>query len=387
MKKILGKMFTILLIILIFSNFFIKVYGAEEWRVYTGNATIPLDAVNIGSLMMNLINDKEKFKDNAEYKQVVKKCIEAAKKCNSSTGINNFANLNELEEIDKEINKNTSSAATQTQETTSTKTNNDKIIYGSEGAGMYALSWRQILDYKHLYTYEADERARAVESYIMTDLNSIKKEDWDKYLGGLEIALDTSSELKLNSMYIPLFEKVEKTVKQINSNSSKYGLTTEQKDKVKELVESSEKAVSDAEGNKELKDKEQGTSGGSSGGDSEEKEWTISGTVISGTDKGVGGESLSDPREDPSAYKPSGTLEDADRLKEIGALLISVLRAVGIVVAVMTLSVLGFKYMTGSVSDKAEYKKSMIPFLIGAGVLLIGTQIVGILFELVTKNM
>ena len=40
-------------------------------------------------------------------------------------------------------------------------------------------------------------------------------------------------------------------------------------------------------------------------------------------------------------------------------------------VSVITLVVLGIKYMVGSIEERAEYKKSMIPYLIGA--FLIGT--------------
>lgn len=39
---------------------------------------------------------------------------------------------------------------------------------------------------------------------------------------------------------------------------------------------------------------------------------------------------------------------------------------IGMAVSVITLMALGIKYMVGSVEERAEYKKSMIPYLIGA---------------------
>ena len=46
-------------------------------------------------------------------------------------------------------------------------------------------------------------------------------------------------------------------------------------------------------------------------------------------------------------------------------------RSLGIITAVITIVVIGIKYMIGSVEEKAEYKKTMIPYLIG--VVMIGS--------------
>ena len=51
---------------------------------------------------------------------------------------------------------------------------------------------------------------------------------------------------------------------------------------------------------------------------------------------------------------------------KIGNQLIGIITTVGVVVAVIILLVLGIKYMMGSASEKAEYKKTMIPYLVGA---------------------
>lgn len=116
------------------------------------------------------------------------------------------------------------------------------------------------------------------------------------------------------------------------------------------------------------------------------KDWSISGTIILGDDKGVTGGGEDDIRSNIGAYKPSGESEDAERLKEIGALIITVLRVIGVIVAVITLSMLGIKYMLAGMAERAEYKKTMIPFLAGAGILLVGTQLVGILYDLISGS-
>lgn len=57
----------------------------------------------------------------------------------------------------------------------------------------------------------------------------------------------------------------------------------------------------------------------------------------------------------------------------IGNQIIGIITTVGVVVAVVILLVLGVKYMMGSASEKAEYKKTMIPYLVGA-ILIFGAS-------------
>ncbi len=50
----------------------------------------------------------------------------------------------------------------------------------------------------------------------------------------------------------------------------------------------------------------------------------------------------------------------------LGQKLTSIISTIAIVIAVIVLLILGIKYMIGSASEKAEYKKTMIPYLVGA---------------------
>lgn len=58
------------------------------------------------------------------------------------------------------------------------------------------------------------------------------------------------------------------------------------------------------------------------------------------------------------------------------------LSTIGIITAVITLMVLGIKYMVGSVSEKAEYKKTMIPYIVGAILIFASTTIVNVVYNL-----
>lgn len=88
----------------------------------------------------------------------------------------------------------------------------------------------------------------------------------------------------------------------------------------------------------------------------------------------------------PDDYKPNNpSAGDVTGIVNIANPIIGTLKVIGIVVAVITLAVLGIKYMTGSVSEKAEYKKTMIPYLIGAILVVAITQILGVIIEVVIK--
>lgn len=61
-----------------------------------------------------------------------------------------------------------------------------------------------------------------------------------------------------------------------------------------------------------------------------------------------------------------GNLKDADSIKDIGNILIGVVQFVGSAVSVLALIVIGIKYMMGSLEEKAQYKQTMKPYVIGA---------------------
>ena len=61
------------------------------------------------------------------------------------------------------------------------------------------------------------------------------------------------------------------------------------------------------------------------------------------------------------------------KINTLAGNIIGVLTTVGIAVAVIILLILGIKYMMGSASEKAEYKKTMIPYLVGA-ILIFGAS-------------
>ena len=76
------------------------------------------------------------------------------------------------------------------------------------------------------------------------------------------------------------------------------------------------------------------------------------------------------------------TGDDATALTGFMRNLVRVINIVGVGVAVIILLVLGIKYMMGSAEEKAEYKKSMIPYVIGAIVIFGAPAIANMVYEL-----
>ena len=52
-----------------------------------------------------------------------------------------------------------------------------------------------------------------------------------------------------------------------------------------------------------------------------------------------------------------------------------IIQVVGTIIAVGVLMVIGIKYMMGSAEEKAEYKKTMLPYIIGAVILFAAVNI------------
>ena len=79
-----------------------------------------------------------------------------------------------------------------------------------------------------------------------------------------------------------------------------------------------------------------------------------------------------DPNTVLNGLNGNGNVQTND-LTKVGNNIVTIIQVVGIVIAVIVLLVIGIKYMMGSASEKAEYKKTMIPYLVGA-ILIFGAS-------------
>ena len=69
----------------------------------------------------------------------------------------------------------------------------------------------------------------------------------------------------------------------------------------------------------------------------------------------------------------------------LGKSIVGIMQVVGVVVAVVVILVIGIKYLIGSAEERAEYKKTMIPYLVGAILIFAATTIVNVVYNLASS--
>ncbi len=89
---------------------------------------------------------------------------------------------------------------------------------------------------------------------------------------------------------------------------------------------------------------------------------------------------------DPNDYRP-GAIDEQDikPAVTIANTIINTIGVIGAIASVLALIIMGLKYMMGSVSEKAEYKKTMIPYLVGVLIFFTITQFLVVIFNLVNQ--
>ena len=76
----------------------------------------------------------------------------------------------------------------------------------------------------------------------------------------------------------------------------------------------------------------------------------------------------------------------ANRLMNIGNSIIGIIQIVGSFTSVIVLIIIGIRYMMGSVEERAEYKKAMTPYIIGAVMVFAITNILSIVVGIVQEG-
>lgn len=72
----------------------------------------------------------------------------------------------------------------------------------------------------------------------------------------------------------------------------------------------------------------------------------------------------------------------SNEITSIGSKIMSFIWILSIVVAVVVLMYTGLKFIVGSANEKAEYKKSLMPLVVGVLILVFATTIVNAIFSI-----
>ncbi len=71
----------------------------------------------------------------------------------------------------------------------------------------------------------------------------------------------------------------------------------------------------------------------------------------------------------------------SQKLQDKANVILGAIQAIGTVASVAMLIVIGIKYMLGSVEERAEYKKTLVPYLIGAFLLFTGSLVPQLIYR------
>ena len=86
-----------------------------------------------------------------------------------------------------------------------------------------------------------------------------------------------------------------------------------------------------------------------------------------------------------SQVENGSTVSDTSKITTLGANIVNIIQVVGIVISIIVLLVIGIKYIIGSAEQKAEYKKTMIPYIVGALLIFAATSIVKVVYQLANQ--
>lgn len=87
----------------------------------------------------------------------------------------------------------------------------------------------------------------------------------------------------------------------------------------------------------------------------------------------------------PEEYNPQNALSDNDTKVVFGkvSLILGAIRNISITASVIILMIIGFKYIIGSAEEKANYKSTMMPYIIGCIMASVGTTLVSYIYNMI----
>lgn len=84
---------------------------------------------------------------------------------------------------------------------------------------------------------------------------------------------------------------------------------------------------------------------------------------------------------EPGNITGNTDVSGSQQISNVGQSIVGILQTVGVVISVIILIVLGIKYMMGSAEEKAEYKKTMIPYVVGAALIFAASALAQVVFQ------
>ena len=86
-----------------------------------------------------------------------------------------------------------------------------------------------------------------------------------------------------------------------------------------------------------------------------------------------------------SVKELQGTPISNSDMDNLGNKIITVISTIGTIISVIVLVVIGIKYMLGSAEEKAQYKKSLMPYTIGAVITFSASILAGYIYSMIVN--
>lgn len=83
----------------------------------------------------------------------------------------------------------------------------------------------------------------------------------------------------------------------------------------------------------------------------------------------------------PGSITPDYSGIDTSGITSTAGKIMGLIRNIAVIAGVLIIAILGLKYMIGSTEEKAEYKKSFMPLIIGIVVVMGASQIATMIFS------
>lgn len=84
---------------------------------------------------------------------------------------------------------------------------------------------------------------------------------------------------------------------------------------------------------------------------------------------------------DPAEILIPDTVKGDEEIEELGEQVLGIVTVVGYAMAIIISIIIGIKYMTGSIEEKAGYKKSMIPYIVGCVILVAAPTLTNVVYD------
>lgn len=94
---------------------------------------------------------------------------------------------------------------------------------------------------------------------------------------------------------------------------------------------------------------------------------------------------IDNPLDNPEQYNPMGARDNDEGLDSMTEIILGTINILGTILSVVILMIIGIKYMLGSVEEKAEYKKTMMSYVIGAILLFAVPTIANVIYNIAIK--